>query len=349
MQPVNTPTKLAEPSNYSMTAECSNNKCSDNKRSDNNSPTNKYINSSSPERFGDNTQKTLTEREAITVVEPKVAHDPEPNASASLLPSSSYPSLGAESETTSFDAKSEAIVMDIIREMKSKISADISLPDGWKIMPEKTPCSDLIEGLVIDNTGMPRIQYSGKTAFYDAYLITSQLNYENALQKRTEIQSAELIEEQQMAAYSQLKKLMGAEVFKCFAVQLDNILYNGMAHLGYGSRLFAQVDTVLNWYNTEQNKSNVEQFLNGEFKGTEAAIKLEQFVEMFVIHEDLALITSICLEEDIGLFDARFEPIPNQENIYEQWKQIRGISQSHQQVTQHAYQERSRSKECIVF
>ncbi|MBO9483944.1 hypothetical protein [Salinisphaera sp. G21_0] len=342
MQPVNTPTKLAEPSNYSMTAECS-----DNKRSDNNSPTNKYINSSSPERFGDNTQKTLTERETITVVEPKVAHDPEPNASASLLPSSSYPSLGAESETTSFDAKSEAIVMDIIREMKSKISADISLPDGWKIMPEKTPCSDLIEGLVIDNTGMPRIQYSGKTAIYDAYLITRQLNYENALQKRTEIQSAELIEEQQMAAYSQLKKLMGAEVFKCFAVQLDNILYNGMAHLGYGSRLFAQVDTVLNWYNTEQNKSNVEQFLHGEFKGTKAAIKLEQFIEMFVIHEDLDLITSLCTEEDIGPFEARFGPILNQGNIYGQWKQIRDNSQSHQHVTQHTSLTRYHSKERI--
>ncbi|WBA79882.1 hypothetical protein [Endozoicomonas sp. GU-1] len=342
MQPVNSLTKLAEPSNYSMAGESS-----DNKRSDNNSPTNKYINYSSPERSGKNTQKTLAEHETITVIDPKVTHDPEPNVSASLLPSASYPSLGAESETTSFDAKSEAIVMDIIREMKSKISADISLPDGWKIMPEKTPCSDLIEGLVIDNTGMPRIQYSGKTAIHDAYLIARQLNYENSLQKRTEIQSAELIKEQQLAAYSQLKELMGAEVFKCFAVQLDNILYNGMAHLGYGSRLFAQVDTVLNWYDTEQNKSNVEQFLHGEFKGTKAAIKLEQFIEMFVIHEDLDLITSLCTEQDIGISNAMFRPIQNQGDIYQQWKQIRDNSQSHQHVTQNAPLTRYHSKERI--
>ncbi|WP_422466329.1 hypothetical protein [Endozoicomonas sp. ALC013] len=347
MQPVNSLTKLAEPSNYSMAGECSDNKCSDNKRTDNNSPTNKYINYSSPERSGKNIQKTLAEHETITVVEPKVAHDPEPNDSASLLPSASYPSLGAETEKTCFDAESEAIVMDIAREMESKVSADISLPDGWKIMPETTPCSDYIEGLVIDNTGMPRIQYSGNTAIYDARLIACQLNYENALQKRTEIQSAELIEQQQLAAYSQLKKLMGAEVFQCFAVQLDNILYNGMAHLGYGSRLFAQVDTVLNWYDTEQNKSNVEQFLRGEFKGTKAAIKLEQFIEMFVIHEDLDLITSLCTERDIGIFNAMFRPIPNQGNIYEQWKQIRDNPQSHQHVTQHASLARSHSKERI--
>ncbi|MGI2025843.1 hypothetical protein [Endozoicomonas acroporae] len=345
MQPVNSLTKLAEPSNYSMTGECS-----DNKRSDNNGPTNKYINPSSsetPERLGKNTQKTLAEHETITVVEPKVAHDPEPNDSASLLPSASYPSLGAESETTSFDSKSEAIVMDIVREMESKVSADISLPDGWKIIPETTPWSDYIEGLVIDNTGMPRIQYSGKTAIYDARLIARQLNYENALQKRTEIQSAELIEEQQLAAYSQLKKLMGAEVFNCFAIQLDGILYDGMAHLGYGSRLFAQVDPVLNWYNTEQNKSNIEQFLHGEFKGTKAAIKLEQFIEMFVIHQDLYLITSLCTGEDIGPFNARVGPIPNQGNIYEQWKQIRDNPQSHQHVTQHSHLARSHSKERI--
>ncbi|WP_422490547.1 hypothetical protein [Endozoicomonas sp. ALE010] len=348
MQPVNSLTKLAEPSNYLMAGESSDNKCSDNKRTDNNSPTNKYINYSSPERSGKNTQKTLAEHETITVIEPKVTHDPEPNASASLLPSSSYPFLGAESETTSFDSESEAIVMDIAREMESKVSADISLPDGWKIMPEKTPCSDLIEGLVIDNTGMPRIQYSGKTAFYDAYLIARQLNYENALQKRTEIQSAELIKKQQMAAYSQLKKLMGAEVFKCFADH-DNILYGGMAHMGYGSRLFAKVDTVLNWYDTEQNKSNVEQFLHGEFKGTKAAIKLEQFIEMFVIHEDLDLITSLCTGEDTGLFNARFRPIPNQGNIYEQWKQIRDNPQSHQHDTQGEYYARFRPKECIIF
>ncbi|USE34931.1 hypothetical protein [Endozoicomonas sp. SCSIO W0465] len=337
MQPANSPTNLSQSTNYSMAEEYSGN----------NSLTDKYINSSSPERLGGNTQKTLAEHETITVVEPKVAHDPEPNDSASLSPSTSYSSLGAESETTSFDSESEAIVMGIAKEMKSKVSADISLPDGWKIMPEKTSYSDHIRGLVIDNTGMPRIQYFGKTAIYDAYLNAHQLNYEDALQKRTEIQSTELTTKQQRAAYGQLEKLMGKEVFNRFAIQLDSILYGSGAYRGYGSWLPKQVNPVLNWYNTEQNKSNVEQFLNGEFKGSEAAIKLEQFVEMFVIHKDLDLIESICIGKDIG--SAVLISTPNQADIYEEWKQIRDNPQSRQHVKQREYQVRSRSQEeCII-
>ena len=142
---------------------------------------------------------------------------------------------------------------------------------------------------------------------------------------------------------------MGEEVFDRFAIQLDDILYGSGAYRGYGSRLPAQVEPVLNWYNTEQNKSNVEQFLNGEFKGMEAAIKLEQFVEMFVIHKDLDLIKSICIGKDIGPAAAMFGATPNQGDIYEEWKQIRKNPQSRQHVTQRAYQERSRAQQESIF
>ncbi|WP_257295427.1 hypothetical protein [Endozoicomonas sp. YOMI1] len=131
--------------------------------------------------------------------------------------------------------------------------------------------------------------------------------------------STEIAIEQEWAAYDQLKNLMGKEVYDRFAVQLCGILYGSGAFRGYGLWVPKQVNPILNWYNAEQNKSKVEQFLNGEFQGTEAAVRLDQFIEMFVTHNALDEITRICISKDNLGAVILGEP-SDQGNIYEQWK-----------------------------
>ncbi|USE34855.1 hypothetical protein [Endozoicomonas sp. SCSIO W0465] len=126
-----------------------------------------------------------------------------------------------------------------------------------------------------------------------------------------EFQSTKLTSEQ--AAYDQLETMMGVEVFDRFTINIARILYGTPA--GWGSTLPRQVNQILDWYNTEQNESSVDQFLNGEFKESEAAIRLNQFIEMFVIHDDLEFITTLCKAKDI-----------RQPNIYKEWKSLTGVT-----------------------
>ena len=78
------------------------------------------------------------------------------------------------------------------------------------------------------------------------------------------------------------------------------------------------MNPVLDWFKMEDNRRSIEQFLNGKFKGTPAAIALNQFIEMFYTNNDLSLVASICRQ--CGSKVLSFSP---PDFVYNKWKALK--------------------------
>ena len=235
-----------------------------------------------------------------------------------VLESESYESNSSfptQSKVVGFDSESEEIVKNIAAKMSEEKSTRIPLPEGWVVTID-----DVLEnhktGLIIDNSGMPRISYVHQARFFDSELRLQILSYDEAREKKSKVESFKAVEQLDTAAMDALRNLMGEQILNDF-IKCVNMIEIPHMHLNRKNDLSGCVNPVLDWYKREDNSGSIEQFLlNSKFKGTPAAIALNQFIEMFVINDDLSLVAEICREcaaEGFQLPDA----------VYKRWKALK--------------------------
>ena len=231
--------------------------------------------------------------------------------SISYESNSSFPT---QSKVVGFDSESEEIVKNIAAKMSEEKSTRIPLPEGWVVTID-----DVLEnhkkGLIIDNSGMPRISYVHQARFFDSELRPQILSYDEAQEEKSKVESSKAVEQLDTAAMDALRNLMGEQIVNDF-IKCVNMIEIPHMHLNRKGDLSRCVNPVLDWYKREDNSGSIEQFLlNSKFKGTPAAIALNQFIEMFVINDDVSLVAEICREsaaEGFQLPDA----------VYNRWKAL---------------------------
>ena len=229
-----------------------------------------------------------------TISEPMIS---ELNASLPTVP-----------DVAGFDAQSENEVKIIADKMLAEKSVDITLPDGWKIKQVYNR-GDLINGLVVDSDGMPRIFYFHKVTLLGLDFTVSVLRYDIALIKQSEMRSLELTDRCENAAVAELKKLMGDKIFDDFC-EADRIMLFPESYMNHESKLPKHVKPVLGWYNQGDNRGAVKRFL-GEFQGTESAIQLEKFIEMYDVSKSLFLVVALC---------EKYVSNKHCNSVYDEWK-----------------------------
>ena len=228
-------------------------------------------------------------------------------------------SFATESKVVGFDSESEEIVRNIAARMSKEMSASIPLPEGWVNRTDygQSNYSDHVRGLIIDNRGVPRISYFQKTSFYDPVLCPEILSYNRALEENSKLESFDAAAQHGKTAMDVLRNLMGEHILKAFTTCVD-VFQIPHGHLHHEDKLLRHVNPVLDWFKMEDNRRSIEQFLNGKFKGTPAAIALNQFIEMFYTNNDLSLVASICRQCGSKVFS-----FPPPDFVYNKWKALK--------------------------
>ena len=239
-----------------------------------------------------------------------------------VLESMSYESnssFATESKVVGFDSGSEEIVRNIAARMSKEMSTRIPLPEGWVDRTDygQSNYSDHIRGLIIDNRGMPRISYFQKTSFYDPFLCPEILSYDRALEENSKMESFDAAAQHGKTAMDALRNLMGEHILKAFTTCAD-VFQIPHGHYHHEDKLLRHVNPVLDWFKMEDNRRSIEQFLNGKFKGTPAAIALNQFIEMFYTNNDLPLVASICRQ-----CGSKVLSFPPPDFVYNKWKALK--------------------------
>ena len=213
---------------------------------------------------------------------------------------------------------------EISRLMEEQKTYHIELKQGWRTVPHKTSYFDHISGMVVDEQGVPRVTYRGKTAIYDSYLYANCISRERGAELKAEMDRTNNNVKIEGEAYAQLEVMMGEEVFNRFAIQLSSLIYGGSCYIGHGAWMSAQVTPVLAWYTraTGGAENQILTFLKGKFKDTQAAERLRNFIEIFVEHNDLAFLQNICSQRDVGALSATLE-VPTESNLYLTWKKLK--------------------------
>ena len=232
--------------------------------------------------------------------------------SISYESNSSFPT---QSKVVGFDSESEEIVKNIAAKMSEEMSTRIPLPEGWVVTIDNVESHHII-GSIIDNSGMPRILYWKKRRVHDCELVLRILSYDEAREEEKSKKAVAQRDTADTAATDALSNLMGEQIIEDLKKSV-RVLHAPNLYFHPERNLPEHINPILDWYNREDNSRSVEQFLlSSKFKGTLAAIALNQFIEMFVINDDLSLVAEICREcaaEGFQLPDA----------VYNRWKALK--------------------------
>ena len=225
---------------------------------------------------------------------------------------SSFPT---KSQVVGFDSESEEIVKNIAAKMSEEMSTRIPLPEGWVVTIDDIESSQVM-GSIIDNSGMPRISYLKKIFANDSVLIPRILSYDEAREEKSEKAAVAQCDTADTDAADALSNLMGEQIFEDLNASV-RVLHTPNLYLHPERNLREHINPILDWYNREDNSRSIEQFLlNSKFKGTLAAIALNQFIEMFVIDDDLSLVAEICRE-------CAAKGFQSPDAVYNRWKALK--------------------------
>jgi len=200
---------------------------------------------------------------------------------------------------------------------------ETDLRANWKVVYDPDILySDHIGGWIVDEQDVPIIAFRGKTSFYDRKISTDlvpekirpQLKEENEKRKR-ERDSINII-----------KAMMPAGIYSLYS-QVLKLLYEDNCYRGYGKTMSFQVDLVLDWYqNNKIIQDQMDEFLRGT---TPAATQFKEFLEMFLVREDLILVQQLCESMDAGIVGVLGGGVLRHNNLYIKWKKIKAEPQKH--------------------